>query len=99
QGYVQQMENLNRSIQDLSTIYDIQMRSVTSQLSAIERINSGLERIRDSYEGSVGDSSVFRSETEKMAQQLHALNGVYNRLLNAMTMNMYGAGGNPQPNS
>jgi hypothetical protein len=29
-----------------------------------------------------------------MAQQLHALNGVYNRLLNAMTMNMYGAGGN-----
>jgi gliding motility-associated protein GldL len=94
QGYLQQMENLNQSIQDLSAIYDIQMRSVTSQLSAIERINSGLERIRDSYEGSVGDSSVFRSETEKMAQQLHALNGVYNRLLNAMTMNMYGAGGN-----
>jgi gliding motility-associated protein GldL len=99
QGYLQQMENLNRSIQDLSTIYDVQMRSVTSQLSAIERINSSLERIRDSYEGSVGDSSVFRNETEKMAQQLHALNGVYNRLLNAMTMNMYGAGGNPQPNS
>jgi uncharacterized protein YukE len=93
-GYVQQMENLNRNIQGLNTIYEIQLKSISSQIDAIERINSGLMRIKDLYEGSIVDSSVFRSETEKMAQQLHALNGVYNRLLNAMTMNMYGAGGN-----
>jgi gliding motility-associated protein GldL len=94
-GYVHQMEALNRNIQGLNTIYEIQLKSISSQIDAIERINSGLMRIKDLYEGSIVDSSVFRSETEKMAQQLHALNGVYNRLLNAMTMNMYGAGGNP----
>jgi len=95
-GYVHQMEALNRNIQGLNTIYEIQLKSVSSQIDAIERINAGLMRIKDLYEGSIVDSSVFRSETEKMAQQLHALNGVYNRLLNAMTMNMYGAaGGNP----
>lgn len=94
-GYVHQMEALNRNIQGLNTIYEIQLKSISSQIDAIERINSGLMRIKDLYEGSIADSSVFRSETEKMAQQLHALNGVYNRLLNAMTMNMYGAGGNP----
>ncbi|MDR2086040.1 MAG: gliding motility protein GldL [Dysgonamonadaceae bacterium] len=94
-GYVHQMETLNRNIQGLNTIYEIQLKSVSSQIDAIERINAGLMRIKDLYEGSIVDSSVFRSETEKMAQQLHALNGVYNRLLNAMTMNMYGAGGNP----
>lgn len=91
-GYVNQMENLNRNIQGLNTIYEIQLKSVSSQIDAIERINSGLMRIKDLYEGSIVDSSVFRSETEKMAQQLHTLNGVYNRLLNAMTMNMYGSG-------
>ena len=101
-GYVQQMENLNRNIQGLNTIYEIQLKGVSSQIDAIERINAGLMRIKDLYEGSIIDSSVFRSETEKMAQQLHALNSVYNRLLNAMTMNMYGAGGanpgfNPNP--
>jgi gliding motility-associated protein GldL len=94
-GYVHQMENLNRNIQGLNTIYEIQLKSISSQIDAIERINSGLMRIKDLYEGSIVDSSVFRSETEKMAQQLHALNGVYNRLLNAMTMNMYGAGSSP----
>ncbi|MDR3061832.1 MAG: gliding motility protein GldL [Dysgonamonadaceae bacterium] len=99
-GYVHQMENLNRNISGLNTIYEIQLKSVSSQIDAIERINAGLMRIRDLYEGSIVDSSVFRSETEKMAQQLHALNGVYNRLLDAMTMNMHGYGGlgfNPRP--
>lgn len=94
-GYVHQMEALNRNISGLNTIYEIQLKSVSSQIDAIERINSGLMRIKDLYEGSIVDSSVFRSETEKMAQQLGALNGVYNRLLNAMTMNMYGTAGNP----
>ncbi|MDR0613686.1 MAG: gliding motility protein GldL [Dysgonamonadaceae bacterium] len=98
-GYVHQMEALNRNIQGLNTIYEIQLKSISSQIDAIERINSGLMRIKDLYEGSIADSSIFRSETEKMAQQLHALNGVYNRLLNAMTMNMYGAGGNPHFNN
>jgi hypothetical protein len=98
-GYVHQMEALNRNIQGLNTIYEIQLKSISSQIDAIERINAGLMRIKDLYEGSIVDSSVFRSETEKMAQQLHALNGVYNRLLNAMTMNMYGAGGNPYFNN
>jgi gliding motility-associated protein GldL len=93
-GYVHQMETLHKNIQGLNTIYEIQLKSISSQLDAIERINSGLMRIKDLYEGSIVDSSVFRSETSKMVQQLHALNGIYNRLLNAMTVNMYGAGGN-----
>jgi len=88
-GYVHQMENLNRNIQGLNTIYEIQLKSVSSQIDAIERINAGLMRIKDLYEGSMVDSSVFRSETEKMANQLQQLNGVYSRLLNAMTVNMY----------
>ncbi|MDR0733355.1 MAG: gliding motility protein GldL [Dysgonamonadaceae bacterium] len=98
-GYAHQMETLNRNIQGLNTIYEIQLKGISSQIDAIERINSGLMRIKDLYEGSITDSSVFRSETEKMAQQLHALNGVYNRLLNAMTMNMYGTGSNPYVNN
>ena len=55
---------------------------------SIEHINSGLNRIREMYDGSVVDSSVFRNETEKMTRQLAELNQVYSRLLQAMTVNM-----------
>jgi flagellar biosynthesis chaperone FliJ len=95
QNYAEQMDALNRNIQGLSTFYEEQLKSVGSQIESIERINAGLVRIKEMYEGSVLDTSLFRSETEKMTQQIHALNGVYNRLLNAMTMNMYGAGPAP----
>lgn len=90
-GYVQQMEMLNRNISGLNTIYEIQLKSISSQIETIEHINGGLNRIKDLYDGSIVDSSVFRSETEKMAQQLAQLNQVYGRLLQAMTVNMYGA--------
>lgn len=98
-GYIQQMESLNRNISGLNTIYEIQLKSISSQIDTIERINGGLSRIRDLYDGSITDSSVFKSETEKMAQQLAALNNIYARLLNAMTMNanpMYGGFQNTQ---
>jgi gliding motility-associated protein GldL len=88
QGYVQQMEMLNRNISGLNTIYEVQLRSISSQISSIEHINAGLNRIKELYDGSIVDSSVFRSETEKMAQQLAQLNQIYSRLLQAMTVNM-----------
>ena len=48
-GYVQQMEMLNRNISGLNTIYEIQLKSISSQIESIEHINSGLSRIRDSW--------------------------------------------------
>lgn len=87
-GYVQQMETLNRNISGLNTIYEIQLKSISSQIESIEHINGGLNRIREMYDGSVVDSSVFRNETEKMTRQLAELNQVYTRLLQAMTVNM-----------
>jgi hypothetical protein len=86
------MESLNRNISGLNTIYEIQLKSISSQIESIEHINSGLNRIKEMYDGSVVDSSVFRNETEKMTRQLAELNKVYGRLLQAMTVNMPGAG-------
>ena len=82
------MEMLNRNISGLNTIYEIQLKSISSQIESIEHINSGLSRIREMYDGSVVVSSVFRNETEKMTRQLAELNQVYSRLLQAMTVNM-----------
>lgn len=94
-GYVQQMEALNKNIAGLNTIYELQLRTISGQMESIEHINSGLNRIRTMYDGSITDSTVFKHETEKMTQQLQALNQVYARLLKAMTVNMPGATQNP----
>jgi len=96
QGYITQMESLNRNIAGLNTIYEVQLKGISGQISTIEHINAGLDRIKRLYDGSLADSSIFKNETEKMAQQLSELNRVYARLLQAMTTNMnMGGGFNP----
>lgn len=88
-GYVEQMQALNRNIQGLNTIYEIQLKSVSSQLDAIDRVNRGIKDIRDMYERSASQSSRYAEETEKMARQMQQLNMLYERMIQAMTINMY----------
>ncbi len=89
QGYVEQMQALNRNITGLNTIYEIQLKSISSQLDAIDRVNKGIKDIRDMYERSASQSASYCEETEKMARYMQQLNKVYERMLTAMTINMY----------
>ena len=57
QGYVEQMESLNRNIAGLNTIYEIQLKGISSQLDNIDRVNVGLRNIRQMYEDSMQASS------------------------------------------
>lgn len=88
QGYVYQMENLNRNLTGLNTIYDLQLRSISSQLDTIKQMNDGLTKIREMFANSTENSEKFHEETERMAHQIEELNAVYARMLHAMTVNM-----------
>ncbi|MDE5790211.1 MAG: gliding motility protein GldL [Muribaculaceae bacterium] len=87
-GYVEQMQDLNRNIAGLNTIYEIQLKSVASQLESIDRVNRGLKDIRDMYEKSAAESSRYCEETERMARYMKQLNSVYEKMITAMTINM-----------
>ena len=76
-GYVEQMQDLNRNINGLNTIYEIQLKSVSSQLDSIM------------YEKSSAQSARYCEETEKMARYMQQLNSVYEKMITAMTINMY----------
>ena len=88
-GYVDQMQALNRNISGLNTIYEIQLKSISSQLENIDRVNRGLKDIRDMYEKSAAESAHYCDETEKMARYMKQLNSVYEKMVKAMTVNMY----------
>ncbi|MBO5249465.1 MAG: gliding motility protein GldL [Muribaculaceae bacterium] len=88
-GYVEQMQDLNRNIGGLNTIYEIQLKSVSSQLDSIDRVNRGIKDIRDMYEKSSAQSVRYYEETEKMTRYMQQLNSVYEKMIHAMTINMY----------
>lgn len=96
-GYVEQMQALNRNISGLNTIYEIQLKGVSSQLDAIDRVNTGLKDIRDMWVKSSTQSARYCEETEKMARYMQQLNSVYEKMITAMTINMYRPMGGVQP--
>ena len=96
-GYVEQMQALNRNISGLNTIYEIQLKGVSSQLDAIDRVNTGLKDIRDMWVKSSTQSARYCEETEKMARYMQQLNSVYEKIITAMTINMYRPMGGMQP--
>lgn len=88
-GYAEQMSSLNRNIMGLNTIYEIQLKSISSQLDNIDRVNRGLKDIRDMYEKSAVESVRFSEETERMSLYMKQLNNVYDKMLRSMSANMY----------
>ncbi len=61
------MDNLNRTLTGINTIYEMQLKSISTQVGTIDQINE---------------------QTRKMARQIEELNGIYNRMIQALTVNM-----------
>lgn len=86
-GYIGQMDDLNRNLGGLNTIYEIQLKSVSSQLDSIDRINRGIKDIRDMYEKSAIACERHSRESEKMVRYLEQLNKVYEKTLDKVWQN------------
>lgn len=88
-GYVDHMQALDRNLAGLNTIYEIQLRSVSGQLDAIERVNQGIKSISNMYAQASEAGADYCKESENMARNMQQLNSVYERMITAMTVNMY----------
>ncbi len=97
QGYVDEMTSLNRNVAGLNTIYEIQLKSVSSQLDSIDRVNNGIKDIRDMYERSAETSRQYCEETERMARYMKQLNSIYAQMIQAMTQNLPGGTATQNP--
>lgn len=91
-GYVEQMQALHHNIGGINAIYELQLRSISSQIESIDRVNRGVKDIRDMYEKSSAQSARYCEETEKLARHMQQLNSIYEKMINAMTVNMFRPG-------
>lgn len=63
----EEMENLNRTLTGICKVYELQLKSASTQIGTIDEINE---------------------QTKKMADQIAELNKIYQRMIDAMTVNM-----------
>lgn len=87
QGLAENLTTLNQNVSGLNDVFSTQLQTITEQMSAIRYINDSLMRMKNLYDGAIGDSYMFKEESAKMTRHIEALNNVYARLLQAMTTN------------
>ena len=55
QNYVQQMSQLQQHVAQLNAIYEAQAKNIAAQMEAVEHITASVGRIREMYDGTVGE--------------------------------------------
>jgi len=83
------MQSLNEASQKILDTYKeiAETNNMAETMNTVRYINDSLIRIRNLYDGAIGDSYMFKEEMSKMTRHIEALNQVYARLLQAMTSN------------
>lgn len=91
------MQSLNETSQTLLDAYKqiADANNLSESMNTVRYINDSLSRIKNLYDGAIGDSYMFKEEMSKMTRHIEALNQVYARLLQAMTSNNNSNQNNP----
>lgn len=84
-GYKEQMEALSRNIAGLNTLYEVQLRGVSSQIDSLDGVNRGMRTIRSMYDDTAARAEEYSREARRLTDNMQRLNDLYENMLAAMT--------------
>lgn len=82
---IQELSRLRETTTALNTLYELQLKSISSQLNAIENSGRDISSMREMMERSARQSERYCYETERMAQNMATLNAIYAGMIAAMS--------------
>lgn len=82
---IQELSRLRETTTALNTLYELQLKSISSQLNTIENSGRDISSMREMMERSARQSERYCRETEQMAQNMATLNAIYAGMIAAMS--------------
>jgi len=86
--YGQQLEVMNKNLQALNAVYEMQISNSNEHLAAAKRIYGGINDMMESLNDSVSDTKKYKEQVAQLGSNLQALNTVYGNMLAAMNINV-----------
>lgn len=86
-AYDSHLEAINKNLSALNTAYELQLQETNQHLKGTKELYSGLDGMMQSLKDSVEETVKYRSEINKLGQNLGALNTIYGNMLSAMNIN------------
>ncbi|MCQ2188779.1 MAG: gliding motility protein GldL [Paludibacteraceae bacterium] len=85
-NFAGQMMDINKNISSINSMFEIQAKTANEQGEAMSLVTTALKTVAGSINSSASSAESYKSEIEKLAQQMKSLNTVYGNMLNAMTI-------------
>ncbi len=85
-SYKEQLETLNKNLNALNAVYELQKQGVDSHIKESELFYQGLQGLMKDLNESSGDTKKYREQVAKLNENLLALNNIYGNMLAAMNV-------------
>jgi gliding motility-associated protein GldL len=85
-SYQQQLEVLNKNLNALNAVYELQRKGVDEHLKETDSLYKGVQGLMKDLTESAGDTKKYREQISKLNENLSALNNVYGNMLAAMNV-------------
>lgn len=85
-AYDGHLESINKNLTALNTVYELQLQETNQHLKGSKELYAGLDGMMQSLKDSVEETVKYRTEINKLGQNLSALNTIYGNMLSAMNI-------------
>lgn len=82
----EQTEMLTKNLSALNAVYELQLKSSSSNLKATETVSTGMTKIMEDLKSTSEDVAKYKEEVGKLSKNLASLNTVYGNMLAAMNV-------------
>ena len=85
-NYGSQLDNVNKNLAALNTVYELQLRDSNTHLKESQSLYGGLNLLLDNLKQSAEETQKYKTEISQLSQNLSSLNTVYGNMLAAMNV-------------
>jgi gliding motility-associated protein GldL len=86
QTYTGNLGKLGKSLSDLNSLYEMQMKETTDHIKSAEKAYKDFDNIIGNLQQSVEQTNRYRSELAKLSDSLASLNSIYGNMLSSMNI-------------
>ena len=80
----EQIEKLNKSLSELNTVYETQIREGQNHMKGSMELYSGLQSMIKNLKDSVDETNKYKEEMSKLKESISSLNSIYGNMLSTM---------------
>lgn len=83
-NYGEQIQRISKSLSELNTIYEMQLKSTSDQLQKTDQMKATMDSFLGNLNESVESTAKYKDQVAHLAKNVAALNQIYGNMLTAM---------------